>query len=57
MHLNMDDYCNLCSGVLQDEIQELELPTDPMEKILVKLAELKQVKNQFCFLYKFNVIV
>lgn len=33
----------LCIGVLQDEVQELDLPTEPMEKILVKLAELKQV--------------
>lgn len=35
----------MCAGVLQDEIQELELPSEPMEKILVKLAELKHVRK------------
>lgn len=37
----------LCVGVLQDEIQELELPTDSNEKILIKLAELKHVSIMF----------
>jgi len=31
--------------VLQEELTELELPADPMEKVFVKLAELKQVRN------------
>ena len=31
--------------VLQEELTELELPVDPMEKIFVKLAELKQVRD------------
>ena len=31
--------------ILQEEITELELPTDTMEMVFVKLAELKQVRD------------
>lgn len=48
----LETMCKYCGdkmesylSVLQDEVQDLELPADPMEKILIKLAELKQIRD------------